>query len=79
MADTQVAIPWADAMEAWQSGRFGDPQELRRLAVARLCDTIPDDCGISSSDINHTIYGAMAWGIRYNLPAEQVQAFLRAD
>lgn len=74
---TGPAIPWDEAMEAWQSGRFGDPQELRRLACASLEND--EGCGISSSDINHTIYGAVAWGIRYDLPAEQVQAFLRAD
>ena len=73
-----VPVPWSEAMNAWHTGRFGDRDLIRRLAVEALESDIPDGCGISSSDINHTVYGAIAWGIRYNQTAEQVQDFLKA-
>ena len=79
---TQTAVTWDEFREALFAGTFGDPDILRRLAA----DSIERDlvaigaegCGISSSDINHVLYGAIAWGIRYGQGPEAVQDFLRA-
>jgi len=60
-------VQWDEVMDRVRDGEFGDWHDLRRKATGSLIELMGPDSGhgISSSDINHTIYGAVARGIHY--------------
>jgi hypothetical protein len=50
---------WNRIQSDARSGKWGDFNELRRALCDRHSDEHPDD-GISSSDVNHMVYGLFA-------------------
>lgn len=79
-SDIKPRPSWEEAQEAINSGRFGPRTLLNRLAVGNIERDHKrmgvEGCGISSSDVNHEVYGAVAWAMQHNLDTLFVLSYL---
>lgn len=71
---------WEDTFSAVNEGKFGPWDKLRKAATDNLVRTLHEmgdrDSGITSSDINHTLYTPCALALRDNRDGQFVLDYL---
>jgi hypothetical protein len=81
--DIKARPEWAEVQVEIDRGTFGPRALLNRMAAERIAQSMEDmgceGCGISSSDINHEVYGAVSWAMQHNLDRDYVWGYLGGD